>query len=697
MSDTGEITACYAAGGVFGPTAVGGLVGEAYGTVTASYATGAVFGREGLGGLAGFSFFDRGVTPIVGTFNNTTFDNQTTGRLFGLGDEDKNENNVLDTDEVNTVPGQTTTYLLEQWSSGFGAPPADNFYGGWNVDLDNADGDDDLTTGGDRPWYFTDTEYPRLRVDFNGDGAPTYQEFGPQHENKPPIADAGDPQTVGRGTTVRLDGRRSYDPDDSGLIYVWTQTSGLRVTLSEERRSRPSFTAPNTDTTLEFSLRVIDGLPYGSAYSAATTTTVTVVAAANQRPTANAGDDRTVNSDTPVTLDGSGSRDDDGDRLTYRWTAPSGITLSSATAAMPTFTAPTSARILEFSLVVNDGSVNSEAATVTITVVERRPSTDGGQQQQQQQQQPQPQPQPAPAPATGNRPPAAPSLENQTAYAGQAFSYVFDEVRDPDGDRVKYRATLSNGDSLPGWLSFNVGTREFSGTPQADDAGAVSIQVRASDGQDSRSRHFTVTVVVPTPVPTATPLPTATPSPEPTATPSPTPVPLPTATPTPEPSPTPSPSPTPVPLPTATPRPEPTATARPTNTPTPVPLPTATATPADTPTPVPTPVPLPTATATPEPAPTARPASTATPIPTATPRPLPTATPEPAPTARPADTPTAVTPPTPTAQAEAAAEEEVGGGLCSLPSQAGPRTVDGATVALGLGLLGLAIGRRFRR
>lgn len=78
------------------------------------------------------------------------------------------------------------------------------------------------------------------------------------------------------------------------------------------------------------------------------------------------------------------------------------------------------------------------------------------------------------------------------------------------------------------------------------------------------------------------------------------------------------------------------------------------------------------------------------------------ATPTPEPADAPAPTPTAITvaeavsPPTPTA-GTGAEEEEPGGGACSMPSEAGPRTVDGAAVALGLGILGLAVGRRLRR
>jgi len=92
--------------------------------------------------------------------------------------------------------------------------------------------------------------------------------------------------------------------------------------------------------------------------------------AASTVPVANAGADQSVNEAATVTLDGSSSKDADGNTLKYKWSAPDGITLSSTTVAKPTFTVPevTADKVYTISLVVNNGSFDSPADQVAITV-----------------------------------------------------------------------------------------------------------------------------------------------------------------------------------------------------------------------------------------------------------------------------------------------------------------------------------------
>jgi hypothetical protein len=119
----------------------------------------------------------------------------------------------------------------------------------------------------------------------------------------------------------------------------------------------------------------IDGAPGGASTFISVAELRAFVASGastNQAPTANAGAAATVMAGSTVTLDGSGSSDPNGDPITYQWTQTSGpaVTLSSATAQKPTFTAPSVAATttLTFSLVVSDGSLQSASSSVTVTV-----------------------------------------------------------------------------------------------------------------------------------------------------------------------------------------------------------------------------------------------------------------------------------------------------------------------------------------
>jgi hypothetical protein len=192
--------------------------------------------------------------------------------------------------------------------------------------------------------------------------------------NTVPVANAGPNQSVAAGAQVSLNGSASSDADGSIASYTWSQTAGTAVSLSSTSAAQPTFTAPSplATTTLTFSLRVTDNRG-GISAPATVSITVNPAGGPNTAPVANAGTAQTVNSGFTVTLNGSGSSDADGTIASYAWTQTAGtaVTLSSASAVQPTFTAPTvlNATTLTFSLVVtDDDGAASAASTVNVTV-----------------------------------------------------------------------------------------------------------------------------------------------------------------------------------------------------------------------------------------------------------------------------------------------------------------------------------------
>ena len=90
-------------------------------------------------------------------------------------------------------------------------------------------------------------------------------------------------------------------------------------------------------------------------------------------------------------------------------------------------------------------------------------------------------------------------LQAQSATEDTAWSYSVPAGTFADvdaGDTLSYSASLSNGDTLPAWLSFNAATRTFSGTPGNAQVGAVELKVTATDAAGAAaSSSFTVNVV----------------------------------------------------------------------------------------------------------------------------------------------------------------------------------------------------------
>ncbi len=192
--NSGAITAGYARGDVTGAGSsssherLGGLVGQNSGPITASYATGRVSSGDQLGGLLGRN---------SGTITNSYWDTETSGRTTSSGGTGKT------TSELQTPTGYT------------------GIYAGWNVDLDG-DGDPD------DPWAFGgSSQYPVLKVDYDGDGVATWEEFGDQRagENRAPAFDEG-------ATTTRAVAENTAAGEDIGAAVSATDADADTLAYS---------------------------------------------------------------------------------------------------------------------------------------------------------------------------------------------------------------------------------------------------------------------------------------------------------------------------------------------------------------------------------------------------------------------------------------------------------------------------------
>jgi hypothetical protein len=79
--------------------------------------------------------------------------------------------------------------------------------------------------------------------------------------NQAPTADAGVDQAVEAGNVVTLDGSNSSDPDGVIASYMWKQTDGMSVTLSDPTAVKPTFNCPaggRQGTSLTFQVTVMD-------------------------------------------------------------------------------------------------------------------------------------------------------------------------------------------------------------------------------------------------------------------------------------------------------------------------------------------------------------------------------------------------------------------------------------------------------
>jgi hypothetical protein len=195
-----------------------------------------------------------------------------------------------------------------------------------------------------------------------------------------PFAEAGTDQSIRAGAEAVLDGSASSDPEGQALSYQWTQLAGPTVTLDDAKAIKPRFKAPRlgNNTVLTFQLVVTDS--DGNVSDAATVNVD--VKWHNEAPVADPGAASTIRAGAVKVLGGE-SYDPDSDPLIYHWTQTGGptVTLSSDTAANPSFVAPAGAigQTLTFSLTVSDGRLESSPQTVTVAIAANSaPAVDAG-------------------------------------------------------------------------------------------------------------------------------------------------------------------------------------------------------------------------------------------------------------------------------------------------------------------------------
>jgi serralysin len=98
---------------------------------------------------------------------------------------------------------------------------------------------------------------------------------------------------------------------------------------------------------------------------------------------------------------------------------------------------------------------------------------------------------------TNDAPIVAQAIPDQSVDEDTAWSFAIPAgtFSDPDNNAaLTQTATLASGAALPDWLSFDADSQTFSGTPPQDFAGALDLTVTASDGVETVSANFTLTI-----------------------------------------------------------------------------------------------------------------------------------------------------------------------------------------------------------
>lgn len=208
----------------------------------------------------------------------------------------------------------------------------------------------------------------------------------PGADPNPPVARAGPDATVDEDKPVQLDGSASSDADGDPLTFRWTLESIVppsiplaNVVLSGAETATPAFVSPRFANPggIEIRFKLTVTTPRGGLGE--DEVVIRVRDSINEAPVADAGAGLTVDEGTPFPLDGSASRDPNGDPITYRWELQSALSfvgsireaveIVGGDTATPIVTADIfQERDLEFRLTVRDPSGLEDTDAVVVRV-----------------------------------------------------------------------------------------------------------------------------------------------------------------------------------------------------------------------------------------------------------------------------------------------------------------------------------------